>query len=174
MKKVILSTIATLVLGVAVVNAGDFIAGSPRGEDGYVYDKWDYAGVSASSVTLSSANALLFSGEGVVIGFIASSNTSLNDYIMFRATDSLTVGGVDGGNTAASDYTTTDEFARINLSSSPVGTTWARYGTTYMFPAPIRVVRGCAAKASVNTINTITYLWHKFGKPTDEQPSGGH
>lgn|SRR3990167_10837406 len=176
MKKVILSAIATLALGVAIVHAGDIGIGQPHAQDGTMVSDWSYAGVSITTVAISSANAMLFAGEGVVVGFVASSNTAITDFISFRSTEALLAGVTDGGNAATDDYTTTNEFARVYLASAnPVGlTTGWSMGTVFKFPAPVRVVKGCAAKASVNTINIITYLWHKFGVPTNEQPSGGH
>lgn len=169
MKKLILLAIATLIGGVAFVNAGQRKYGAPESEDGIIAQSWAYSGVSRSTVALSSANVLCFTGEGIAVGFIASSNTSITDYMSFRDTASLVVGAVSGGNSSLDDFSTGQEFARVYLSTTNnVDTQSIRYGTSYLFPAPIRVFNGLVVKANIGTVNMITVLFHKFGKDRPE------
>lgn len=169
MKKVLLSAIATLLIGVGIVNAGvnNRKYGSPVSQTGMTAPSYDYAGVSIASITASSANCQLFVGDGVVYGFVASSNTSITDYISFRVSTGIHDSRIDAGGPNDGDYNTSNEFVRVYLSSIPsnvsgVAVLTGKLGTTYEFPAPIRVKQGVAAKASVPTVNTIIYLWHKI------------
>ena len=174
MRKLILSTIVALMTGVALVNAGQRSVSLPQGPSGDVAT-YDYAGVSIATITFSSANCQLFIGDGVVYGFIASSNTSIDDYVSFRRSTGILTGFTNAGQVATSgDYTATEEIARVYLSTA-ASTQGDRLvignkGMSYKFPAPIRVKHGCAAKASVGTVGIITYLYHKFGKDGNELP----
>lgn len=150
-KKIILSLVASLI-------AGQVFAGSyrevPRGPDSALPTA-EYGGYNKSTGSLTSNSVLAFTGEGVVGGFIASSNTAITDYIVFMDTP-----------TASSNDTGT-EFARVYLSTT-VATSGniaqSALGTTYKFPYPIRVSKGLAWKASVGTINMITVLYEKYSK----------
>lgn len=132
----------------------------------------DYGGVNRSTIAFSSANVLCFTGVGSVVGFVVSSGATNVDFLVFRDTASLISGATNGGSPggAADDYTTTNEFARVYLSSGAgfsgtivnVGST--HHGTHYLFPKPIRVYRGLAVKPIVATYNMVTILWNKLDK----------
>lgn len=120
----------------------------------------DYGGVSYSTIAFSSANVLNFSGPGSVVGIVVSSFafSATSPWVSFRDTHSILGSGTD--------YTTTDEYVRVNLTTQTLHTgTVAFPGTgnfVFTFPKPIKVRLGSAVKASVSTLNLITVLYTKF------------
>lgn len=151
MKKLTLA-IAVLLIGAAVVEAGDRKFGAPRNQDGTVADTNDYGGYDYTAIAFSSTTTQLFTGEGVVYGFIASSNTSINDFLVLKDTDSVLTNF--NGNT-------NNDIARVHLSSSQA-TADTGLGTTYRYPAPIRVKRGAVVYGNSAVLNMVTWLWNKF------------
>ena len=151
MKKLLLLSSAILLAGVVVGSAGDRRVGAPRNQDGTVRDSWDYSGVSYSTpINLSGDAFLVFSGEGEVVGFVASSNTAFTDFVSFR----------DSG-TAVNDNNLF-EFARVFLSTTNSVNT--SLGTRYLFPAPVRVKKGLVAEVTATLpVGVVTPLYHKFG-----------
>lgn len=152
MKKFIFA-IATLVLGVAVANAGPRTGGNPKNDDGSSAMTSDYLGVDQTALSFSSTTVQLFTGEGVIIGFIASSNTALTDFVAIKDTDTVL---------ASFAGATTNDVARVYLSSYATPGV-IQLGTTYKFPAPIRVKRGAVVWAPTNTVPLVTWLYNKFG-----------
>lgn len=172
MRKIILSAIVALMTGAAIVNAGQRQVGLPQGPSGDLAT-YDYGGVSIATITFSSANCQLFQGEGVVYGFVATSNTALTDAISFRSSTGILTGFQDAGRVGDGDYTTTNEVLRVHLSSYPsvignVVNFSGQLGMQYKFLAPARFKNGAAAKANVGTIGLITYFYHKFSNKVTE------
>lgn len=167
MKKFTILTAAFL-LSASLASAGDRKVGVPVAQTGVAVSGWDYAGVDRSTITFSSKNVLAFTGEGVVIGFIASSNTLSSNFLSFCDTGAAVSSGISDVDTATSSaYALGNEFARVYHSTdsytASMGFNDRSLGTTYEFPAPIRVKRGLVVKANTNLHNIITVLFHKFG-----------
>ena len=163
MKKYIVLTAVISFLAVGHVQA-DY-RNVPRGPDSALGTS-DYGGVDRSTISLSSGNVLCFTGPGVVLGFLAPENSATTDYLLFGDTESLKVGGVNGGKSANVnvDVSTAQTFAKVFLSSGPTGVNAEAQGSYRKFPAPIRVYRGLVAKCNVNTVEIITILWTKFNE----------
>lgn len=156
MKRILFGSFATLLVGAGLAMAASSqagrVAGVPKTQLGDSLQSWQYGGVDYATSSFTTNNTLLFTGEGEIVGFIASSNTAPSDFIAFRATNTVVAGE------------TTDEIARVYLSSTTTYIGNGGQGMSYMFPAPIRVNRlGVAARTSVGTLNLVTYLFHKFG-----------
>lgn len=150
-KNLTVLSLVALFAGVSLAFAGGARTfGAPTTAKGESAQSWQYAGVDYATASASTNNIMLFTGEGVIVGFVASSNTAASDYVAFRTTNSVVGAEV------------TDEVARVFLSTVSYTVTNAQYGTTYLFPAPIHVTKGAAARMSVNTVTLITYLFHKF------------
>ena len=123
----------------------------------------DYGGVSRSTVSLSSANVLCFSGVGSVVGFVVSSGATQGDYILFRDTASLIAGALSGGGSGTlGDYSTNQEFARVMLNNTTSTVNGGTLGTTYLFPKPIRVYKGLTASINSGIYNMVTILYNKL------------
>ena len=125
----------------------------------------DYGGVSYSTIAFSTANVIVFTGAGSVLGFVASSNTASTDFIMFRDTDSLV------STVSNTDQATHAEFSRVYLSTASGYSLDIiprnGFGTTYKFPAAILVNKGLAVRpvtAASNGVSLITILYTKFGR----------
>lgn len=162
MKKFYIAAVICTLMAVARINA-DTRQG-PLGTDGAHLDTWDYGGVDYSTVSVSSANVLAFSGSGIVVGYAASSNTNSTDFLTFFDSGTLSRPELASGN---SDYVNPgSEFLRVYLPTqtivSPANASFTT-GNIVKLPAPIRVIKGLVFKSSVATINTITVLYHKFG-----------
>ena len=163
MKQLVISLVVLLASVALVQASGARQASEPQSSRGGAVQSWQYAGVDRSTIAFSTAPKLCFAGEGVVIGFVASSNTNSTDFIVFRDTQSVN----------EFQSLQDQEFARVYLSTGNryVGqqVPYNGYGTTYSFPAPIRVTRGLAVASSAETINLITILHNAFGK--DKEPN---
>ncbi len=155
MKKLLL--IAAVMLGLGGLAKADTLLIPQGGGDALASS--DYGGVSYSTVSISTNSFLAFSGPGSLVGFTASSSTAIGDYIQFFDTETVLA------NPALETYRTNDEFARIYMSSqTALGGTIINYGTTYKFPAPVRIKRGLASKTSTPGIISLTLYWTKFGR----------
>lgn len=169
MRKALLS-FAFLLLGVASVTAGARRGGTPENQNGSASIDPVYFGVDiattgnnnsgVAALSLTTATVGLFRGEGVLVGFVASSNTAQSDYIIFRETGSVTPNV---------DNLVDNEICRVYLASNTLTTAsslaGSQMGVTYKFPAPIHVRSGVTARAvtAVTTgLNSIVYLYHKY------------
>lgn len=119
----------------------------------------DYGGSAYGTIKFSTAATLLSNRDGSIVGFVASSNTSTTDCVIFYDTAAVLSPADEQPNT---------EIARVYLSTnaasaSAVITGAPVLGTTYKFPSPIRVTRGIVARANTSSINVITILYNKFG-----------
>lgn len=161
MKKFFL--VAAVVLALGAYAKAD-TRGIPEGGDGALATA-DYGGVEYSTISFSSAGILMSDVQGSVVGFVWSSGTSINDFIIFRDTPSLIAGAVNG-NSASDDYLTTQEFARVFYSSQTAfgGVSSLNNTMTYSFPKPIRFKKGLVAKLNAATNAIVTVLYTRFGR----------
>lgn len=160
MLKKMLLLAAFIIAGVKLTHAGPSYS-VPEGPSSQIYTS-DYAGVSYSTVSLSSANVQHFVGAGVFQGIMVSSFAFANppQYILIRDTESLL------GST--SDYNTHAEVFRVELTTG----SWASGQSSndsngirnfyYKPPYPIRMKRGLATKAVDATVRMYNVLWTKF------------
>jgi len=166
MKKLLLYT--AMLMTVAAFAHADTV-GTPQGK-GNPLATADYGGVNVATISFSSANFLLFgSGGGSVSWFHVSSNTSSTDFLSFRSTGNVSPSPNNG---LGADFVTTDEIARVYISTNALSPSSGFLGTgttedlavgyTYTFPSPMRSNRGLAVKANVHTIRMITIGYTKF------------
>lgn len=154
MKKLFL-TIAILLAGVAVAQAGPRKAELPEAQNGEPVFSSEYAGYDVCRSSLTSNGVFCSSGEIVVAGLYASSNTAFTDFVIIRDTDGA----------GSSDTNVTEEVFRVYLTSASVvsGTNPGTLGTKWTPPGgPARLKRGLVIKANVSTINMVTVLYHKL------------
>ncbi len=185
-KKVLLS--AALVLGfagLAAAASGPLLV--PTGPN-QALPTSDYGGVDRTTMSFSSANTVCFLGQGSIVGFIVSSGSSINDFIMFS--DSLPValqtngstipittgnggvyltsGAVSGGQNQTDDYNTINEVFRYYLSTTAaVSGSVANFGQnnlgTYVkLPVAVRFYGSLLVKMSTNIYQRVVILWTKF------------
>lgn len=158
MFKKLLLFAAVVLISNSMANALTFSI--PRADNGDLASS-DYGGVSYStaSIAFSTNPVLSLDGYGSVVGFIASSNTAVSDFVTFHDTDSVK---------SVNDPLLNQVF-KIHLSStSNAGSASINngqpYGGTYFkFPAPVRFLRGCAIRTNSAAIETIRLLYTKFG-----------
>lgn len=179
MKKVLLSTIATLFMGVAVVQASAVIYGAPQTSDGQVAQTADYGGVGFSTVTYSSSNVLLFGRGGGSISFIhfATAPAAGTNFAIIRATnptndDYLTPGAISGNrgpNPLTADFSTGDEVYRIHIASSlannynGLSSFDPARGYDYKFPVPLRINGAATFKLESVNYGPVTIGVNWFG-----------
>lgn len=169
MKKFV-SIVAFLALfSVQVALAANRKATVPESQHGNAVESFDYAGVDFATATLTRSTTTLqiFTGEGVLYGFIASSNPASSDFVLFRATNNVT---------GTTDALSNAEAFRIHLQThtlviNNLGTDTglaANVGSRVMFDPPIYFKNGCTGRVVMTgdtVLNSIAYLFNKFGKP---------
>lgn len=161
MKK-ILSSFVVLLAMVGFGYCGSRTHGQPRAQDGSPVDTAVFSGVDYATATtlFSSTNSLqIFIGEGALIGFIASSNTTSTDFILFRDTGSVLL--------TDSDTLTNNEITRVYLSTETAyagGIAPAKgLGTSYRFLEPIRCINGATGRfVGATQFVRILYLYNRF------------
>ena len=121
----------------------------------------------------SSANVVLFAGGGSLCGIHVSSNEVSTDYLIFRASHSVS-STTDSG--AAADFNTNKEVFRLYLSTmvqthggnfaignATVSISRDSVGSfTYWFPYPMRLRDGACVKLSSTRIPLMTVFYTKF------------
>lgn len=156
--------------GLPLAFADGIIAAHPTSE-GYPLGTSDFAGVLYTTISFSSANAVCFTGQGSIVGFMASSSTISSDFIMFSdsaPTDKasyISSGAVSAGQNAGDDYTTTNEVFRVYMATTtptPYGET--QLGTYFKCPVAVRFKGGALAKMTTNAYNKVVVLWTRLSK----------
>lgn len=148
---------ALMFLIVGAVNSKTILV--PQGSESALPTS-DYGGVSYGTIKFSTGTQVFSNNIGSIVGFVASSNTSTTDCVIFYDTAAVI---------SPADEQPGTEIARVYLSTnvitaSAVITGNPVLGTTYKFPAPIRVTRGIVARTNSAAINVITILYNKFGE----------
>jgi hypothetical protein len=126
----------------------------------------DYGGVDISTIAVSSANALIDTGEGSIVGFVASSTSLNTDFIIFRATNSLLPGTTSAGTALTDDFSTNNELVRVYMTTTSftINGNGIQQGTTYKFPMPLHYKRGICAKMSSAAYNMVTIFYTKLNR----------
>lgn len=169
MKNIVSILFMFLLLGVDLVIAR--MGTAPYNQAGDPVSTADYLGVDIATATLSfsTTNIVIFSGDGSLVGFVASSTPAagFGDHVLFRGTDSVT---------GTTDNLNTNEVTRVYLASSTVSNGPAgnipnqpAMGTSYKFPSPMRFRKGCVGRVVTSVVggvlNNITYLYNSFTTP---------
>lgn len=134
----------------------------------------DYGGVEITTISFSSANYLLFGQAGGVFhGFHVSSRSISTDYLIVRATHTVTA-TPDAG--AGADYLTTQEVFRVYMSTMVISNDGdfavgnatisispeTVQGFTFWLKKPIRLKNGATVKFNNTRINLATIFYTKF------------
>ena len=133
----------------------------------------DYGGVDITTISFSSANYLLAAGDIVIHGFHIASHTASTDFVIFRATISISSHPNAG---AEADFNTNKEVFRVYLSTRVLeyGGAFVNSNTTdsisidsklgfdYWFKYPMRIKGGAAVKLNTSLIRLMTVFYTKF------------
>ena len=163
-RHIALVAFALLVFSAADVGATGAMVTVPQSQDGSPVTQYDYAGVdyATAAFNASTNSVLMFAGEGVLVGAIVSSNTSSQDYLLFRATNSA----VDMETSQA------NELFRVYLPTNTFGTSDGtmqsavvpKLGSIIKFNPPIRIKTGVTGRLVGTMVNSIIYLFNKFSE----------
>lgn len=155
MKKLFL-TIAILLAGVAVAQAGYRKTEVPEAQDGQPVMTSDYAGYDICRTSFTTNGVFCSSGELIVAGMIASSSSVQSDFVIFRDTDGA----------GSSDTNVTEETFRVYFASGSVITGGViQNGTNFRPPGPVRHKKGLVIKTNSSVMNMVTVLYHRISQP---------
>lgn len=157
-KALLVSAVVLSCVGFA--NAGTRLGG-PTG-DPQALSTSDYGGVVfvSTAFAFSTNTVVIYDGQCSLQGFIASSNTSSTDYIIFYTTNNLTgsFGVGKEGSEAFRVYLPTTTVAPSSVAGNITLGVGSNTGTVRKFDPPIRFPRGVAAKLVGTAVNSISYL----------------